>query len=141
MSKRNVELLRRWFEAFNTRDIEAAVAVCDPSGVFTSTFAVGGAAVYHAHDRMRRYFGDLAEAWGDEIRLEPEAYFDLDEHTLAFSLSRGRGRHSGAEVAMQVASVARWRDGRMVYLKGYARREEALSDLGFSQDELEPIAP
>jgi ketosteroid isomerase-like protein len=90
---------------------------------------------------MRRYFGDLAEAWGDEIRLEPEAYFDLGEHTLAFSTSRGRGRHSGAEVAMPVASAARWRDGRMVYLKGYAHREDALRDLGVSEDELEPVEP
>jgi ketosteroid isomerase-like protein len=141
MPERNIELLRRWFEAFNARDIEAVIALCDPSGVFISTFAVGGAAVYHGHDGMRRYFGDLAEAWGDEIRLEPEAYFDLGEHALAFSVSRGRGRHSGAEVAMPVASVSRWRDGRMVYLKGYAHREEALRDLGVSAGELEPIEP
>jgi ketosteroid isomerase-like protein len=139
--ERNLELLRRWFEAFNDRDVEAAVALCDPSGVFISTFAVGGAAVYHGRDGMRRYFGDLTEVWGDEIRLEPEAYFDLGEHKLAFSVSRGRGRHSGVEVAMRVASVARWREGRMVYLKGYARREEALRDLGVSEDELDPIAP
>jgi ketosteroid isomerase-like protein len=141
MSEQNVELLRRWFEGFNARDIEAVIAVCDPRGVFTSTFAVGGAAVYHGHDGMRRYFADLAEAWGDEIRLEPEAYFDLGERTLAFSVSRGRGRHSGAEVTMPVASVARWRDGRMVSLKGYAHREDALRDLGVSADELEPIEP
>jgi ketosteroid isomerase-like protein len=140
VSEGDIELLRRWFDAFNARDVEAAVALCDPSGVFTSTFAVGGAAVYHGHNGMRRYFGDLAEAW-DEIRLEPEAYFALGEHTLAFSVSRGRGRHSGAEVTMPVASAARWRDGRMVYLKGYADREEALRDLGASEDELVPIAP
>jgi ketosteroid isomerase-like protein len=137
----NIELLRRWFEAFNARDVEAAIALCDPSGVFISTFAVGGAIVYHGNDGMRKYFGDLAEVWGDEIRLEPEAYFDLGEHKLAFSVSRGRGQQSGVEVAMQVASVARWRAGRMVYLKGYARREEALRELGVSEDELEPIAP
>jgi ketosteroid isomerase-like protein len=141
MSECDVELLRCWFEAFNARDVEAAIALCDPSGVFISTFAVGGAVVYHGRDGMRKYFGDLAEVWGDEIRLEPEAYFDLGEHKLAFSVSRGRGQQSGVEVAMPVASVARWRAGRMVYLKGYARREEALRDLGVSEDELEPIAP
>ena len=104
MSEENVQLLRRWFEGFNARDVEAVIAVCDPSGVFISTFAVGGAAVYHGHDGVRRYFGDLAEAWGDEIRLEPEAYFDLGGHTLAFSVSRGRGRHSGADVAMRIGA-------------------------------------
>jgi hypothetical protein len=29
----------------------------------------------------------------------------------------------------------------MVYLKGYAHREEALRDLGVTEDDLEPIAP
>jgi ketosteroid isomerase-like protein len=110
----NVELLRRWFEGFNARDIAAVIAVCDPSGLFISAFAVGGAAVYHGHDGMRRYFGDLAEAWGDEIRLEPEAYYDLGEHALAFSVSQGRGRRSGAVVGMPGASVPRCRDAAMV---------------------------
>jgi ketosteroid isomerase-like protein len=141
MSERNVELLRRWFEGFNARDVEAVIAVCDPSGVFISTFAVGGAAVYHGHDGMRRYFGDLAEAWGDEIFLEPKVYYQLGEHALAFGVSHGRGRRSGAVVGMPFASVARCRDGRMVYLKGYAHREDALRDLGVSEDELEPIEP
>lgn len=29
---------------------------------------------------------------------------------------------------MPMAQVSRWRDGRMVYAKGYADREEALRD-------------
>jgi ketosteroid isomerase-like protein len=141
MSDGNIELLRRWFEALNARDLEAVIALCDPSGVFISTFAAVGGAVYHGHDGMRGYFGDLAEAWGDEFRVEPEAYFDLGEHTLAFNVAQGRGSHSGAEVTMPYAAVTRWRDGLMVYIKGYADREEALSDLGVSEGELEPIDP
>ena len=141
MSERNVELLRRWFEALNARDIEAVIALCDPSGVLISTFAAVSGAVYHGHAGMRRYFGDLAEAWGDDLRLEPEAYFDLGEHTLAFSVGKGRGRHSGAEVTMAHAQVVKWREGLIVYIKGYAHREEALSDLGVSEDELEPLEP
>lgn len=42
---------------------------------------------------------------------------------------------------MPNAAVMRWRDGLLVYLKSYARREDALSDLGVSADELAPIAP
>jgi ketosteroid isomerase-like protein len=141
MSERDVDLLRRWFEALNARDIDAMLALCDLSGVFISSFAAVGGAVYHGHDGMRRYFADLAEAWGDELRVEPEAYFELGEHTVAFNVARARGRHSGAEVTMPYAAVTRWRDGLMVYIKGYAHREEALRDLGVSEDELEPIAP
>jgi hypothetical protein len=56
----------------------------------------------------------MEDAWGDEIRVAPEAYFDLGEHTLVFHLMRGRGRQSGAEVTMPMASVVRWRDGLIV---------------------------
>jgi ketosteroid isomerase-like protein len=141
MSESNVELLHRFYEAFNARDIEALIACCDPSIEFHSTFAAVGGGVYHGHDGMRRYFRDLGEAWGDEIRVVTEAYVDLGEHTLMFQVARGRGRHSGAEVTMPIAGVARWRDDLLVYAKAYLHREDALSDMGVTEDELEPIAP
>jgi SnoaL-like domain len=142
MSERNVELTRGFIEAFNARDIGAVVALCDPSVELNSTFAAVGGAVYHGHDGVRRWHRDFEEVWGDEIRTEPEAYFDLGEQTLFFGVLHGRGQHSSAEVAMPTsAAVFTWRDGLMVYLKGYADREEALRDLGVSEDELEPIDP
>jgi hypothetical protein len=42
---------------------------------------------------------------------------------------------------MHLTTVTRWRDGLLVYLKVYTHRQDALSDLGFSEDALEPIAP
>jgi hypothetical protein len=35
----------------------------------------------------------------------------------------------------------RWRNGLCVYAKAYAKREDALKELGISEDALEPIAP
>jgi ketosteroid isomerase-like protein len=142
MSAHNVGLHRRTTKAFNARDVEAYIACFDPSIEFHSTFAaVGGMTVYHGHDGVRRWHRELEEVWGDEIRLEPDAYFDLGEHTLVFYVIHGRGRQSGADVAMPAAAVVRWRDGLGVYIKGYAQREDALVDLGVSEDELEPIGP
>jgi ketosteroid isomerase-like protein len=140
VSERNVQLTRRLAATFNAHDIEAVIASCDPSIEFhAAVAAVGG--VYRGHDGLREYFRDLEEAWAGDIQVEPEAYFDLGEHTLLFHELRGRGRHSGVEVAMLVALVARWREGLLVYLHGYANREDALRELGVSEDELEPIAP
>ena len=139
-SRRDIELQRRFVEAFNARDTEAMIALCDPSIEWHSTFGVVGAD-HRGHDGIRRWQRDLAETWGDEIRVDVEAYFDLGEHALAFYVMHGRGRRSGAEVAMPNASVFRWRHGLLIYYKGYRRREEALSDLGVSEDELEPIDP
>jgi ketosteroid isomerase-like protein len=141
MSERNVELLRRAIEAYNARDLETFIAYFDPSSEVRSAFAEVGGGVYHGHAGLRGLFRDLEDAWGDEIRIEPEAYFDLGESTLVFSVLHGRGRHSGVDVEMPNALVARWRGDVIVYLKSYLHREEVLSDLGVSEDELEPIDP
>jgi hypothetical protein len=71
----------------------------------------------------------------------PEAYAGRGERTAVFYVFRGLGQHSSAEVAMPGAQVVSWRAGRMVHVRGYMRREDALSALGVSEDDLEPIAP
>jgi ketosteroid isomerase-like protein len=141
MSRENVERHRRFVEAFNARDIDAVLAYCDPAIEFHSAFAAVGGAVYHGHAGVRTWHRDFEEVWGGKVRVEVEAYFDLGERVLAFYVLHGSGRHSGAEVAMENALVATWRDGLIVHFHVYAHREDALADLGVSEDALEPIAP
>jgi ketosteroid isomerase-like protein len=141
VSARNVERLRRNIEAYNAHDIEAYIAHFDPRAEFQSVFAAVGGATYRGHDGIRTYLRDLTVAWGDEIRIEPETLFDLGEHTLLFHTFHGRGRQSGAEVAMPVATVFMWRNGLIVSVKSYVDRGVALHDLGMTEDELEPIEP
>ena len=139
MPEQDVERHRRLYEAFNARDADSLVALCDPGVTVQSAFAAVSGTVYHGHDGVRRWQEDLAEAWGDDIRVEVEAYFDLGEHTLAFDALHGRGHKSGAEVALPGAAVTRWRDGRCIYFKAYADRRGALGDLGVSEEALKPI--
>lgn len=141
MSERNVELLRRFIEAFHARDLDAVLALVDPSIEWHSAFAAVGGAVYHGHDGIRKWYRDMEDAWGNELRVEPEAYFDLGQDTLMFYVLHGRGQNSGVEVAMPLAAVFRWHDGLNVYFQAYGHREDALSDLCLSADALEPIEP
>lgn len=141
MSEENVDLHRRIYQAFNAGDVDALVALAAPSIAVQSVFAAVSGVVYHGHDGVRSWRRDLEEAWGDEIRVEAEAYFDLGEKTLAFDVLHGHGRQSGAEVALPGAAVTRWRDRQCIQFKAYADREKALRDLGTSEDALEPIAP
>jgi ketosteroid isomerase-like protein len=141
MSQENVELHRRAVEAYNAHDVEALIAVADPCIEAYSVFAAVGGAVYHGHDGLRRFFRDVEDTWGDETRMEPEAYFDLGDNTLLFLVLHGHGRQSGADVAMPVAQVVRWRDGLCVGFKGYGQREDALSDLEVSEGALKPSQP
>src|SRR4029077_12692032 len=119
MSQQNVERTRGLVDLFHARDVEAFIACCDPGIEFRTEFDGGG---YQGHDGVRQFFRDFEEVWGAEIVIEPEAYFDLGEHTLVFHMAYGRGSHSGVEVAMPVGHVVRWRDGLLVYFRGYTPR-------------------
>jgi ketosteroid isomerase-like protein len=138
----NVELARRLVAAFNARDVEALVSLCDPAIEYRSAAerALGGG-VYHGHDGIRQWQRDLEESWGKEIGVEPEAYFDLGEHTLIYYVLHARGTQSGAEVAMPIAAVARWQSDLLVYSEAYFDRAGALRALGATKDELALIAP
>jgi ketosteroid isomerase-like protein len=140
MSK-NVELHRRANDAFNSRDVEAYIAYCDPEIELHSAVTVPGGTTYHGHPGVRKWHRDLEDVFGTELQVEPHAYFDLGEHTITFHSLHGRGLQSGADVAMPAAHVCRWRDGRIVYFKGYSKREEALRELGVSEEAVEPIGP
>ena len=141
MSERNVELHRRWIEAYNARDMEGFLGSCDPGVEFYSLFAaVGGVTLYRGHEGVRRWWREFEESW-DGARIEPEVFFDLGAETLFFAVLHGRGRQSEVEVEMPYAAVTRWNDGLVVYFRSFTDRDSALHDLGVSEDDLEPIAP
>ena len=137
MSEQNVALHRRLLGPFNSRDVDAFLELCDPQIEFHATFSAVGGAVYHGHDGIRQYFRDIEEVWRGDFLVEPEAYFDFGERTLAFSVLHGHGPQSGAEVTLPAAQLCRWRDGRIVLMKAYAHKEDALTDLGVSEEALE----
>lgn len=86
MSPENVELHRRTGEAFNSRDIDAWLVFCHPEVELHSAVTVPGGALYHGHAGVRRWHRDLEEAFGDQVHIEPEALFDLGEHTVSIHL-------------------------------------------------------
>lgn len=104
-------------------------------------FAAVGGAVYQGHAGARRWKRDLEESWGGRYRVEPEAFFDLGERTLMFGIQHGRGVQSGVDVEMEATGVATWRGGLCISHRAYVHREDALRDLGVTEDALEPIAP
>jgi ketosteroid isomerase-like protein len=141
VSAQDLEIHRRLVEAYNVRDMDAFIALCDPEIQVHSVFASPGGADYVGHEGVRRWLGALDENWGDEFRVETEAFFDLGEATLMFGLLHGHSQKSDVDVEMQNAQVLRVRDGLVTYVKVYVHREDALRDLGVAEEALEPLAP
>jgi ketosteroid isomerase-like protein len=68
------------------------------------------------------------------VRARPEEFIDLgDDRVLVVARYERRGRSSGAEVDLRVASVYQLRDGMLATVHDYTSREEALEAAGLSE--------
>ena len=74
MSHADEATVRRWFDAFNTRDLEAMLACMDAHVDFRPLRLRGIDAIYHCHVGVRDWFADL-------VRMEHRHRFDLAEVT------------------------------------------------------------
>ena len=106
MSGESVEVAPALTEAIQRARHRGALSCCDPQIEFHSTFAAVGGAVYHGHDGLRRWYRDLEEAWRDAVRPHLEAFFDLGEHTLTFTVVHGRGMQSAVDVVLPIAAMS-----------------------------------
>jgi ketosteroid isomerase-like protein len=136
MSQENVELLRRFIEAFNRGDLEAALALADappefefvPSGVLIPDLA----SVQRGPEGLRR----VAEVfWGefDDPHVEVHELIDAGDQVFTSFTFRGRGKQSGAETSWDTWSVWTVRDGMIVHWEGFTDQDAALEAAGLSE--------
>jgi ketosteroid isomerase-like protein len=126
----NIDIVRRVFEAFERRDVEALVALCAEDIVFepvTARIAAGGEP-YRGHDGMRAYLADVARVW-QELRPEPTAY-----HEGAGGVVVATGRIYAWGVGRVIDSPAGWvwlvRDGLIVHGRIFETARGALEAAG-----------
>jgi ketosteroid isomerase-like protein len=72
---RQVEVVRRLFDAFERRDVDGALELLDPDIRFFSVTAhlAGDGRPYEGHAGIREYFLDAVELW-EELELVPLEY-------------------------------------------------------------------
>ena len=76
MSQENVDLAYRVVDAFNRRDIDSFLALCDPDGEYFPTRGTGGRRPYCGHDGIRSWWKSLL-AFSPDFRSEIEEVRDL----------------------------------------------------------------
>jgi ketosteroid isomerase-like protein len=77
------ELVRRAYEAFSKRDLEALREIADPRiEIHTVTGMIAGRLEpYRGHDGLVEYLRDVGETW-DEIELLPTDFHELSDNRL-----------------------------------------------------------
>ena len=124
MSQETVALGQRVFDAFNRRDLEAALALMDDDVEFGSRLA-GMEGGYRGHRGVRRWWETIRETSPDRIIEIVEAR-DIGDVTLTLARARGHGAVSQIPYEETVWSVARWRDKKAIWWGVFPTRAEAL---------------
>jgi ketosteroid isomerase-like protein len=132
VSQDNVERMRHGYEVFNaTSEIDLDLWAPDVEYI-QSAEVDAGETVFHGREGVARAVGELTDVFED-LRLDPERFFDLGDRVVALVRLRGRSKASGVPVDTTVAHVAIFREAQITRWRAYARQEEALEAEGIRE--------
>jgi ketosteroid isomerase-like protein len=132
MSQQNVEVVRRAFEAFNGRDIEAALGDAVPEVTLDWSRSRGlDAGVYVGYDAIRQFWTGIFEAF-EQLTLVPDEFTVHGEQVMVPNTALMRGR-DGIQVEVRSVSVATLRDGRLLRWTIYQDKTEARTAVGIEE--------
>lgn len=139
MSRENVEIVRRIYDAVGRRDTKSILALYD-AGVelrfSPGTLAdhiVSGTLVWTGHDGLRTFDRELREAF-DNFETTVEELIDAGEHVVTVSRYRARGRASGVEIDGPLQFLVwRIREGKVTRVHWYPTRTEAFEAAGLRE--------
>jgi ketosteroid isomerase-like protein len=129
MSQANVEIVRRCFDQFRRGDTEALLAHIDPAIETIEPPETPGGDTYLGYEGLAKAFEHWAGQW-DDFHVELEELVDAGSDVIAVSHHRGTGRTSGVPVEGLVAYVFTVHEGRLVRMRIFNTRSEALEAVG-----------
>jgi ketosteroid isomerase-like protein len=135
MSHENLNLVRRMQEAFLGAEPELALAFLDPDVVYDARGRPDGK-LWHGHDGVRRAFTEWSDVW-DEWEIATEGYLEAgNDKVLILWRERGRGKGSGIPLEQSGANLVTVGAGRIVHIRMYVNRQEALEAAGIQESAL-----
>jgi ketosteroid isomerase-like protein len=133
MSEQNIEVMRAATEAMLSGDAAAALDALHPDVEWHAT--VGGideGRVYHGREEVAQAFADYFEVW-ERIEMRADEYIPAgDDVVVVFFHEVAKGRESGALVETDTGTVNTIRDGRIVRVRSYMDRDQALEVAGLA---------
>ena len=134
MMRGNVQTVRKAFDAFVRRDVDALLAIMDPEVEFAAPVTqalVGRPGPYRGHEGVREYFADVAKAW-EELEVFLHEYHESDDgRVLVVGRVRTRDRN-GEQLEEPVQWAWTISDGRIVAGQVFSDRVAALAATGIA---------
>lgn len=113
-------------DAFNHRDLDAFLAICDPDIELVSRhLQLDGSGHLRGHDAVRRWWETLISVYPD-FTTEIEDVLDLGDVTVARQRFRGQGSQSDAPIEQLQWFVTQWRGGKAIWSRTFQNEAEAV---------------
>jgi ketosteroid isomerase-like protein len=134
MSQENVEIVRSAFAANDRRDIDGVLRLCDPDIVITQPPDLPGVSpVQRGHRGVVEALGIWPAQW-DDYRVEILKIADAPGgKVMVTTRTRGRGKQSGVEVAMDFSFVFTIRDAKISEWRLFMQEDQALEAAGLTE--------
>jgi ketosteroid isomerase-like protein len=132
LAEENVQIVRRVFDAFVRRDVEAALEVMAPEVEFSAPATqalVEKEVSYEGHEGVRDYFADVANVWA-ELEVFLHEYHEVgNDRILVVGRVRGRGkdRHIVDEPAQWAWKIE---NEKIIWGHVFTNIEEARKSIG-----------
>jgi ketosteroid isomerase-like protein len=124
--QRNVELTRRGFDAYNSGDYEAVIALLHVDVELHADHELLNSGSFRGHEGFMQWSAEWLEAW-EEFRVDASVVKTIGDHCiLVDSHQVARGAGSGIDVEMDVFWALEAEDGKLRRMHIYASRERAL---------------
>ena len=125
MSGENVEVVRRIYEAW--RDGRSARDLIDDDVEYVNPPDAVEGGTRHG----RRAFAGIRDAY-DDVRVEPERFFEAGTDVVVIARITGKGKGSGVDMDWRQGYIWTVRDGRAVRFRWFTKPEQALEAAGLS---------
>jgi ketosteroid isomerase-like protein len=123
--QQTITALREAYAAFNRGDMDAAVASLDPQIQWVEPAEFPGGGTYHGRDAVKGYL-EQSRAAGVEVISEPKRFITAGDRVVVFVDARVRRKGSEEWQEVRLADVYTIRDGKLVAMRAFADRQEAL---------------
>jgi ketosteroid isomerase-like protein len=133
VSEEALNITRRWFETWNSGDLDAFIdlyaidAEMTPPRSWVETERLKG------QPAIRRFFEGLKEAWEGEDKAILRDMNEHDEHVIARMVWQVRGRTSGIDTHLDITNVNNIERGKIVRQRHYLDHAEALKAVGLEE--------
>ena len=134
MSQENVEIVQAVIDAVNRSDWDAFYKDMAPGFELDMSRAVGPVSGVLSLDQVRRALEDFAGYW-ESLRIEPNEFIEAGDRLVVRWTAHVRGRDGIALVVSRPTFVWTIRDGAIERISLYQERQDALEDLGLSEQD------